>query len=105
MSADAWRSPATAIRLGTGSDMTGVPARVTEPTPDRHAGMDTNARSAAPPTSSAINRLTAASALRVNPAPRANGYATSWNMTQTPSLRRDRSQKQNGTFAAFHPNA
>jgi len=34
-----------------------------------------------------------------------NGYATSWNMTQTPSLRRDRSHKQNGTFAPFHPKA
>ncbi len=57
--------------------MTGVPARVTEPTPDRQAGIETNARSAALPTSIAINRLTAASELRVNPAPRANGYATS----------------------------
>ena len=71
----------------------------------RHSGIDTNSRSAEAAIVVAITRLSTASALRDSVSSRSKGYATSWNITQIDSCRRDRIQKQNGRFAAFQPNA
>ena len=91
--------------LGTGSQSTGLPASIIDCTMRRHPGIETNARSADEATIDAITLFTSANALCETGWRRSNGNATSWNITQTESRRRDLSHKQNGTFAAFQPNA